>query len=81
MDSDQDLKGNEYYREQWQRFRKSYDVKNKYHPIGKDSNFQNYKIEASQWNEPMLTKMHKSIRLEKRPNTQATKEQSDSGCT
>ncbi len=37
----------------------------KFTPV--DDNFQNFKIEATQWNEPMLTIMHKSIRLEGRP--------------
>ena len=73
------LTGNEYYRESWKRFRKSYDVKNKYYPPGKDYYFGDFKYEATQWNEKMLTKMHKSIRLEGRPNTKATKGQSDSG--
>jgi hypothetical protein len=41
---------NEYYEEQWQRFRKSYDVKNKYHySIGKDSNFQDHTVPESEW--------------------------------
>ena len=70
---------NEYYAEQWKRFRKSYDVRNKYIPVGQDHYFGNFKYEATQWNEEMLTKMHKTIRLEGRPNTKATKEQSDSG--
>ena len=73
------LEGNDYYEKQWKRFRKSYDIKNKYHPIGQDYYFGNYKYEATQWNEEMLTKMHKTIRLEGKPNTKATKEQSNSG--
>ena len=44
-------KGNEYYEEQWKRFRKSYDVKNKYHPTGQDHYFGDYKYEATEWNE------------------------------
>ena len=59
---------NEYYEEQWKRFRKSYDVKNKYHDlVGKHTSFMDYRIEATDWNEKMLTKMHKTIRLEGRP--------------
>ena len=73
------LQGNEYYREQWKRFRKSYNVRNKYIPVGQDHYFGNFKYEASQWNEKMLTTLHETIRLEGRPNTKATKEQSDSG--
>ena len=75
------LTGNEYYRESCKRFRKSYDVKNKYYPPGKDYYFGDFKYEATQWNEKMLTKMHKTIRLEGRPNTKATKAQSNSGST
>ena len=30
------LTGNEYYKESWKRFSKSYDVKNKNYPPGKD---------------------------------------------
>ena len=38
------LEGNDYYEEQWKRFRKSYDIKNKYHDyVGKDSSFMDYK--------------------------------------
>ena len=44
-----------------------------------DADFQKFRIEATQWNEPMLRTMHKTIRLEGRPNTKATKVQSDSG--
>jgi|TARA_Y100000034_G_scaffold132699_1_gene196320 hypothetical protein len=66
---------NEYYTEQWKRFRKSYDVRNKYIPVGQDHYFGNFKYEATQWNEPMLRKMHKTIILEGRPGTKATKEQ------
>ena len=76
-----DMKVNEYYQEQWKRFRKSYNIKNKYLPIGQDHYFGDFKYEATQWNEKMLTKMHKTISLEGRPNTKATKEQSDSGST
>ncbi len=62
--------GNEYYEEQWKRFRKSYDIKNKYHDyVGKHSLFTDYRIEATVWNEPMLTRMHKTIRLEGRPKS------------
>jgi len=61
-------KGNEYYEESWKRFRKSYDVKNKYHPTGQSYYFGDYKYEATQWNEELLTKMHKTIRLEGRPD-------------
>lgn len=75
MDSDQNLKGNDYYKESWKRFRKSYDVKNKYHPIGKDYYFGDFKYEATKWHEKMLRKMHKTIILEGRPNTKVTKEQ------
>jgi hypothetical protein len=75
------LTGNEYYEKQWKRFRKSYDVKNKYHPIGKDYYFGNYKYEATKWHEKMLRKMHKTISLEGRPVTKAMKEQSNSGST
>ena len=57
----------EYYEEQWKRFRKSYDVKNKYHPIGQDHYFGDYKYEATQWHEKLLTKMHSTIKLEGRP--------------
>ena len=71
--------GNAYYEKQWKQFRKSYDIKNKYHAIGQDYYFGNFKYEATQWNEEMLTKMHKTIRLEGKPNTKATKEQSNSG--
>ena len=59
---------NDYYEEQWKRFRKSYNVKNKYHDlVGNHSSFMDYRIEATDWNEKMLTKMHKTIRLEGRP--------------
>ena len=58
--------GNEYYEEQWKRFRKSYDVKNKYHPIGQDYYFGDYKYEATQWHEKLLSKMHSTIKLEGR---------------
>ena len=62
------LEGNDYYEEQWKRFRKSYDIKNKYHDyVGKDSSFMDYKYEATTWNEPMLTTMHKTIRLQGHP--------------
>ena len=60
--------GNEYYEEQWKRFRKSYDVKNKYHPIGQDYYFGDYKYEATQWHEKLLSKMHSTIKLEGRPD-------------
>ena len=59
---------NEYYEEQWKRFRKSYDVKNKYHPIGQDHYFGDYKYEATQWHEKLLSKMHSTIKLEGRPD-------------
>ena len=89
---------NEYYDEQWRRFRKTYDIKNKYHDyVGDHLSFMDYRIEATQWHEPMLTKMHKTMRLEGRPKpiipsgqpptdnrrrgTRATKAQSDSGNT
>ena len=92
------LEGNDYYEEQWKRFRKSYDIKNKYHDyVGKDSSFMDYKYEATTWNEPMLTTMHKTIRLQGHPKPiipsgqpprgnrrrgmKATKVQSDSGNT
>jgi hypothetical protein len=55
------------------------DYKTGFIPI--DNDFTKYRIEATKWNEPMLTKMHKTIRLEGKPNTQATKEQLDSGST
>ena len=55
---------NEYYEKQWMNFRKSYDIKNKYHPPGKDYSFMDYRIEAIHWNEPMLVTMHNTIRLE-----------------
>ena len=74
-----DMKGNEYYQEQWKRFRKSYNIKNKYLPIGQDHYFGDFKYEATQWNEKLLSTMHKTIRLEGRPNTKATKAQSNSG--
>ena len=56
---------NEYYKEQWKKFRKSYDVKNKYHPIGQSANFQDYVIPATQWNDIPLW-LQKIMRLEKR---------------
>ena len=59
---------NEYYEEQWKRFRKSYDVKNKYHSIGQDYYFGDYKYEATQWHEKLLSKMHSTIKLEGRPD-------------
>ena len=59
---------NEYYEEQWKRFRKSYDVKNKYHPTGQDHYFGDYKYEATQWHEKLLSKMHSTIKLEGRPD-------------
>ena len=90
-----DMKGNEYYQEQWKRFRKSYNIKNKYLPIGQDHYFGDFKYEATQWNEEMLTKVHQTIRLEGRPkpitpsgqqptgnrrrSMKVTKVQSDSG--
>jgi len=40
---------NEYYEESWKRFRKSYDVKNKYHPIGVSANYQEYTVPATEW--------------------------------
>ena len=40
-----------------------------------DSDFTKYRIEATKWNEPMLRKMHKTIRLEGKPVMKATKEQ------
>ena len=56
---------NEYYEKQWKGFRKSYDVKNKYHDlVGKHSSFMDFRIEASDWNEPMLRQMHTTIRME-----------------
>lgn len=51
----------------------------KFTPV--DDNFQNFKIEATKWNEPMLKTMHQTMRLEGRPNTKVTKAQSDSGST
>ena len=66
------LQGNEYYEEQWKRFRKSYDVKNKYHSIGQDYYFGDYKYEATQWHEKLLTKMHSTIKLEGRPDANKT---------
>ena len=60
-----------YYEEQWKRFRKSYDVKNKYHPIGQDHYFGDYKYEATQWNEKLLSKMHSTIKLEGRPDAKS----------
>ena len=68
---------NEYYEESWKRFRKSYDIKNKYFPIGKDSNFQDYVIPATQWNS-IPSWVQNNMRLERRKNTKVTKEQSDS---
>ena len=56
---------NEYYEEQWKRFRKSYDVKNKYHPIGTSHYFCDFKYDSTTWNEPMLREYHKTIKLEK----------------
>ena len=56
---------NEYYKEQWKRFRKSYDVKNKYHPIGQSANFQDYVILATQWND-IPSWVQNNMRLEKR---------------
>ena len=70
-----DMKGNEYYQEQWKRFRKSYNIKNKYLPIGQDHYFGDFKHEATQWSENLLSTMHKTIRLEGRPDTKVTKEQ------
>ena len=35
--------------------------------VGKHSSFMDYRIEATDWNEKMLTKMHKTIILEGRP--------------
>ena len=64
---------NEYYKEQWKKFRKSYDVKNKYHPIGKDSNFQDYVIPATQWND-IPSWVQKNMRLEKRLGNSIRKE-------
>ena len=91
------LEGNDYYEKQWKRFRKSYDIKNKYHPIGQDYYFGNYKYEATQWNEEKVTKIHQTIRLEGHPKPiipsgqqstgnrrrgmRAKKAQSDSGNT
>ena len=43
-----------YYEEQWKRFRKSYDIRNKYLPIGQDYYFGDFKYE---WNEKLLTMM------------------------
>ena len=59
---------NEYYEEQWKRFRKYYDEKNKYQHIGQDYYFGDYKYEATQWHEKLLTKMHSTIKLEGRPD-------------
>ena len=56
---------NEYYKEQWKRFRKSYDHKNKYYPIGKEFNFQDYTILSTQWNDIPLW-LQRVMRLEKR---------------
>jgi hypothetical protein len=57
---------NEYYTEQWTRFRKSYDVKNKYHPPGESHYFGDYQYDSTTWNEPMLSAYHNTIRLEGR---------------
>ena len=65
---------NEYYEESWKRFRKSYDVKNKYHPIGKDSNFQTYIIPSKAWDEPMLAEYRKTINLEGKPTYEKSRE-------
>ena len=65
---------NEYYEESWKRFRKSYDVKNKYHPIGKDSNFQEYIIPESSWEDPMIAEYRKTINLEGKPKHEKSRE-------
>ena len=63
------ISSNEYYEESWRRFRKSYDVKNKYHPPGESHYFGDYKYhDSTQWNEKLLTKMHSTIRMEGRPD-------------
>jgi len=47
---------------------------NKFTPV--DANFQKYQYkDSTKWNEPMLTKMHQTIRLEGRPNIKVTKGQ------
>ena len=56
---------NEYYEESWKRFRKSYDVKNKYHPIGKTANYQEYIVPADKWN-AIPKWLQKIMRLQKK---------------
>ena len=81
MTADYSEETEDYYKVQYARLREKMNIKNKYYPPGKEYYFGDYKYEATQWNEELLTKMHKTIRLEGRPDTKATKEQSDSGST
>ena len=81
MTADYSEETEDYYKVQYARLREKINIKNKYYPPGKQYYFGDFKYEATQWNEKMLTKMHKTISLEGRPNTKATKVQSDSGST
>jgi len=81
MTADYSEETEDYYKVQYARLREKINVKNKYYPPGKDYYFGDFKYEATQWNEKMLTKMHKTISLEGKPYTKATKGQSDSGST
>ena len=65
----------DYYQAQYARLREKMNIKNKYNEPGQEHYFGNYKYEATQWNEPMLTKMHKTIRLDGKPNMKVTKDQ------
>ena len=64
-----------YYEEQWKKFRKKYETRNKYIEPGKHYYYGDYKYEATQWHEKLLKKMHQTIILEGRPNTKVTKGQ------
>jgi len=81
MTADYSEETEDYYKVQYARLREKINVKNKYYPPGKDYYFGDFKYEATQWNEKMLTKMHKTISLEGKPYMKATKGQSDSGST
>ena len=86
MTSDYSEETEDYYKAQYARLREKMNCKNykiwddyKHNNTYTSHYFGDFKYEATQWNEELLTKMHKTIRLEGRPDTKATKEQSDSG--
>jgi len=86
MFSDYSEEHEDYYKVQYARLREKMNCKNfkiwndyKHNNTYTDHYFGNYKYEATQWHEKMLTKMHMTISLEGRPDTRVTQVQSDSG--